>query len=151
MFLKLLPYLLIALGAIGGYVFVTDLQQDNMTMAKTVTELTSDNAALASDIEQAGKDTIRQQTELGSLLLQFDKDQQLARDLTEKAAKDNAQLQNRLAQARRTAQNDTQDDCSFSPMPAHIIGLLFNTDDTKDRGTQRGEDNQVSATSTPNN
>jgi hypothetical protein len=151
MYLKLIPFILILAGAIGGYVFVTDLQADNQLLVSDKATLISEKADLSLKVDNVEKVQRDQETEIDRLIHKFEQDQQEARRLAEASAKSNHQLQQRLSDLTRTAKNDTQDTCSFSPMPEHIIRLLNSTDTTaQDSGNNQHGNEESNATSTFN-
>lgn len=150
MFYKVLPYLLIVIASIGIYWFVDDLQTQNQTLTKAKTQLEKTNQAQVEKLEAAEKEATAQLEIVIGLKADFERDQRVARELAEKAAKANAELNARLAKLIEDAKNDPEDKCSFTTMPDHVIGLLFGTDPaTSADSDNENRNGQGEATSKP--
>lgn len=130
MFYKLLPYLCLALAALGVYLMVDDLQQSNTELTKANTELISQKEQLTKDLGNAQTEALEQLETAKRLKADFERDQRTAKELADEAAKQNLELQQRLDNLMENARNDPQDACSFTDMPDHIVRMLFTTGDT---------------------
>lgn len=127
MFYKILPYLIIVLGAFGIYQYIDSIQKDKDTLVSEVADLKTDKDKALEQLKTAALDSEKQKQELDEILATREKEQETAKVIAEASQRSNAELKERIRALLENAKNDPKDDCSYKPMPEHIVRLLNDT------------------------